>query len=316
MNIVLSLIAAATVLFSAVALALPCVDADLLVKEAHIISMDDARHVFTSMAVRNGKILAVSQDGQLTPCAGISTKTVDLRGQTVLPGLIDIHTHAIEWTKTIVLGMLDAGYPTVKSISEVVAAVKKRASTAKPGEMILGVNWDDAKLAERRYINRRDLDPVSPDNPVVLMHESGHLLTANSAALKLAGVSKDTKPPQGGVIEHDGSGELTGVIKDSAMVLFDQFSPTASQDAYERAAKLVSQKAAEVGLTTIHDINPPAEAMRGYQDALAKGDLQIRVQLAPLVASIPDAERVSAMGAHTGFGNEYLKYGAVKMYAD
>jgi predicted amidohydrolase YtcJ len=316
-NRALSLIAtASTLLISAVALAAPCADADLLLKNGHIITMDDASHVFTSMAVNNGKILAVGQDGQLASCAGPSTKILDLRGQTLLPGLIDIHTHAIEWAKTIILGMIDAGYPTVKSIPEIVEAVKKRASTAKPGEMILGVNWDDAKLAERRYVNRHDLDPVSPDNPVVLMHESGHLLAANSAALKLAGVSKDTKPPQGGVIEHESSGDLTGVIKDSAMELFDQFRPGTSPEAYERAAKLVSQKAAEVGLTTIHDINPPAEAIRGYQDALAKGDLQIRVQVAPLVASVRDAERVSAMGAHTGFGNEYLKYGATKMYAD
>jgi hypothetical protein len=212
--------------------------------------------------------------------------------------------------------MIDAGYPAVKSIPEVVKAVKERVSAAKPGEVILGVNWDDAKLAEHRYINRHDLDPVSPDNPVVLIHESGHLLSANSAALKLVGITKETKPPQGGVIEHDSSGELTGVIKDSAMILFDQFSPNTSREAYEHAAKLVSQKAAEVGLTSIHDINPPAEAIRGYQDALAQGDLQIRVQVAPLVASVPDAERVSAMGAHTGFGNEHLKFGAAKMYAD
>jgi predicted amidohydrolase YtcJ len=303
-------------LLPATASAGTCLDADLLVKNGHIVTMDSAQPVATSMAVRDGRILALGSDRELAPCAGPDTKTFDLMSKTVLPGLIDIHTHAIEWAKTIVIGMIDTGYPTVKSIREVVDAVRDRAAKAKPGEWIFGVNWDDAKLSERRFITRQDLDPVSHENPVVLVHESGHLLTANSEALKVAGITRETPDPQGGVIEHDPSGEPSGVIKDSAMVLFETFSPSVSPEVYERAAKLVSQKAAEVGLTTIHDINPPFEAIRGYQDALARGDLEIRVQVAPMIATISDAEKLSAIGIHTGFGNDHLKFGAVKMYAD
>jgi predicted amidohydrolase YtcJ len=292
-----------------------CGDADLLVKNGHIISMDPDHRVASSMAVRDGKILALGRDDELSHCSSSRTLVADLHGKTVLPGLIDIHTHALQWAKSIVLGMIDAGYPAVKSIHEVVEAVRARVAKTNHGVWVMGVNWDDAKLAEHRYITRHDLDAVAPDNPVVLTHGSGHLLVANTAALKLAGITRDTADPQGGVIERDSSGEPTGILKDEAMTLLAKFSPASSPDTNERAAKLVSEKAAEVGLTTIHDIEP-LETIRGYQGALAKGDLQIRVQFAPIVSSMADAEKLSAMGMHTGFGNEYLKFGAVKMFAD
>ncbi len=297
------------------AVATTCVDADLFVKNGHIVTMDSAHSAASSMAVRDGKILAVGSDAELAGCASARTEIVDLHGKTVLPGLIDIHTHALQWAKNIVMGMIDAGYPTVRSIPEIAEAVHARVTTTASGAWILGVNWDNDKLAEHRYINRHDLDAVAPENPVLLVHESGHLLVANSAALKLAGITRNTPDPQGGVFEHDSSGEPTGIIKDNAMGLFHKFFLNASPEVNERAAKLVSEKAAEVGLTTIHDIEP-LETIRGYQDALAKGDLHIRVQLAPIVSSVAEAEKFASMGTHTGFGNDYLKFGAVKMFAD
>ena len=305
----------AMILTPLAAIATTCVDADLLVKNGHIITIDAVHRVASSMAVRNGRILALGSDDELGRCASRRTQVVDLHGKTVLPGLIDIHTHALQWAKSIVMGMIDAGYPAMKSIDEVVEAVRARVAKTNHGVWVMGVNWDDAKLAEHRYITRHDLDAVAPDNPVLLTHGSGHLLVANTAALKLAGITRDTADPQGGVIERDSSGEPTGIVKDDAMSLFAKFSLTGSPETNEHAAKLVSEEAAKVGLTTIHDIEP-LEMIRGYQDALAKGDLHIRVQFAPIVSSIADAEKLSAIGTHTGFGNEYLKFGAVKMFAD
>jgi predicted amidohydrolase YtcJ len=267
------------------------------------------------MAVRDGRILALGSDSELAGCATARTQVVDLHGKTVLPGLIDIHTHALQWAKNIVMGMIDTGYPTVKSIHEIVESVRARVAKTNSGAWVLGVNWDNDKLAEHRYIKRHDLDAVSPENPVLLVHESGHLLVANSVALKLAGITRDTPDPQGGVIEHDSLGEPTGIVKDNAMGLFQNFFLNTPPEVNERAARVVSEKAAEVGLTTIHDIEP-LDTIRGYQDALAKGELHIRVQLAPVVASVAEAEKLSAMGTHTGFGNDYLKFGAVKMFAD
>lgn len=303
-------------LFPAAALAATCLDADLLVKNGHIVTMDAAQQIVTAMAIRDGKILAVGSDRQLGDCASPRTTVVDLQKKTVLPGLIDVHTHAVEWTKTILRGEIEAGYPKVHSIAEIVREVQQRASKLEPGTWILGSGWDDAKLAEHRYITRHDLDPVSPNNPVYLAHVSGHLSVANSAALKLAGITKDTPDPQGGLIERDAPGEPTGILKDTAMLLLEKYFPKDPPDIDIRAAKLASEKAAEVGLTTIHDIFLSPEEMRGYQDAYKKAWLKIRVQMSPRIGSIADAEKLTTLGVHTGFGDDHLKFGAAKMFAD
>ena len=293
-----------------------CADADLVVRNAVIITMDPSQKQAAAIAVRDGKILAVGDDASLAGCASARTSTLDLHGRTVLPGLIDVHTHAVQWTKSILRGEIDTTYPQVRSIGDITRALRERAATIKPGEWILGSGWDDSKLAEHRYITRHDLDAVAPENPVYLDHVSGHLAAVNSAALKLAGIGKQTPDPQGGVIEHDASGEPTGILKDTAMDLVADRLPRDADDINSRAAKLASEKAAALGLTTIHDIFLSPEEIRGYQEAYRKGWLKIRVQMSPQISSQADAEKLAQMGVHTGFGDDRLKFGAAKMFAD
>jgi predicted amidohydrolase YtcJ len=301
---------------SASATAQECRDADLVLKRGHIITMSEPGKVVEAMAVRDGRVLAIGNGNAIADCASARTQVLDLEERTVLPGLIDVHTHAMEWVKGLVRGEIDTTYPSVRAITQIEQAVAQRAAALPAGQWIRGSGWDDAKLAERRYITRRDLDPVSPDHPVYLVHVSGHLAVANSAALKLANVSKDTRDPQGGVIERDSSGEPTGVLKDTAMGLVETLLPSDPPDINVRAAKLISEKAAEVGLTTIHDIFISPEEMRGYQEARDRGWLNIRVQMSPRIGSIADAEKLAQMGVHTGFGDDRLKFGAAKMFAD
>jgi predicted amidohydrolase YtcJ len=298
------------------AAASPCQDADLILRNGHIITMELPQKTATAMAVRGGKILAMGSDQELAGCASARTKVVDLQELTVLPGLIDVHTHLMEWTKGILRGQIDAGYPKVHSISEITREVGVRGASLEPNEWIQGAGWDDSKLTERRYITRQDLDAVSPNNPVLLIHVSGHLSAANTAALALAGITKDTPDPQGGVIERDKSGDPTGILKDTAMLLISKTLPQDPADIYVRAAKLASEKAAEVGLTTIHDIYISSDDMRGYQEANQRGWLKIRVQMSPQIGNIADAEKLAAMGVHSGFGDDHLKFGAAKMFAD
>jgi predicted amidohydrolase YtcJ len=315
------LIALAIICFTSVVVVQQCIaqtcsDADLLLRNGHIITMDEAKRVVGAMAVRDGNILAVGVGDELAHCASSRTRLMDLHGRTVLPGLIDVHTHAMEWAKSILSGEIDAGYPSVHSISEIAQAVAHRAGTLPRGQWIVGAGWDDAKLTERRYINRQDLDAAAPDHPTYLKHVSGHLGVANSAALKLSNISKDTHDPEGGVIERDATGEPTGVLKDTAMGLVAALLPKDLPDIDVRAAKLISEKAGEVGLTTIHDIYISPEEMRGYQEAHRQGSLKIRVQMSPRIGSIGDAEKLAQIGVHTGFGDDQLKFGAAKMFAD
>jgi predicted amidohydrolase YtcJ len=314
-NKVTGLVLLATVWFTP-AFAQTCSDADVLLRNGHIITMDAAKRVVGAMAVRDGRILAVGDDDALAGCASSRTQFFDLRGHTVLPGLIDVHTHAMQWVKGILRGEIDAGYPAVHSIAEITQAVAHRAATLPQGEWIVGSGWDDAKLAEQRYITRQDLDTASPNHPVYLKHVSGHLGVANNAAFKLANITKDTHDPQGGVIERGVSGEPTGILKDTAMELVTAFLPKDSPDIDVRAAKLISEKAAEVGLTTVHDIFLSPDEMRGYQEARRRGWLNVRVQMSPRIGSIADAEKLAQMGVHTGFGDDLLKFGAAKMFAD
>ncbi len=137
-----------------------CSDADLLLPNGHIITMDSAKRVVGALAVRDGKIVAVGNDDEIGRCASSRTQTIDLHRHTVLPGL-DVHTHAMEWVKSLLSGEIDAGYPTVHSISEIAQAVAHRAAALPRGQWIVGAGWDDAKLTERRYINRQDLDAVA-----------------------------------------------------------------------------------------------------------------------------------------------------------
>jgi hypothetical protein len=293
-----------------------CAGADLILSDGHIVTMDDRDTVVEALAVKDGRIAAVGSTAEVSRCAHAATRRLDLQGRTVLPGLIDVHTHAIDWAKGILRGEIATGYPAVRSVGDIVAAVRERARTAPAGSWIRSGGWDDSKLAERRYLTRADIDAVSPEHPVYLVHVSGHLAVANTVALRLAGIARGTPDPQGGVIERSGDGEPTGILKDTAMALMGRLLPPDPPDLARRAAKLVSERAAEVGLTTIHDVALSPAEMRGYQEADALGWLKVRVRLVPLVDSVADAERLAAQGLRSGFGSERLKLGGVKTFAD
>ncbi len=164
-----------------------CGNAELIVRGAKIVTMDSSDRIVEAMAVRNGHIVAVGNNKEVDACAGKETRKLELQGKTILPGLIDVHTHALEWAKGVVRDQVDATYPGVKSIAALMQEIARRAKSASPGSWIVGAGWDDAKYTDHRYVTRADLDRVSGDHPVYLIHVSGHLGVANSAALKLAG---------------------------------------------------------------------------------------------------------------------------------
>jgi predicted amidohydrolase YtcJ len=292
--------------------------ADLVLVGGRIHTMDGRDQPAEAIAVRGDRILAVGSNAEVRALAGPGTRVLDLGGRTVMPGLIDTHTHAFEACRARVTGWLDLGVPNVRTLAEAVALVK--SDPAGPG-WILGDRWDESKWPERRYVAKRDIDPVTGDRPAYLEHVSGHAATVNSAGLRAAGITRDTKDPVGGAIERDASGEPTGVLKDTAMGLALAHLPDQALGPAERmaAAARVSDEALAVGLTTIHDSALAPEGMRAYQEADAAGRLKVRVRAIPLVPAVGTDDAIGhlrAMGVHTGHGSAHLRWGAVKFFTD
>jgi predicted amidohydrolase YtcJ len=183
--------------------------ADMILVNGSVITVDARDSVAEALAIRGGRIVFVGSSARAKRFVGERTEVIDLRGRTATPGLIDTHVHFSEPTDRLDLG--DA-----KDINEVVARVRAWAAKLEPGAWVRGGGWDEGKLAERRYITAADLDKAAPANPVYLTHTTGHYGVANSLAMKLSGVTRETKDPPGGTIDRDKDGNPTGVMKEKA----------------------------------------------------------------------------------------------------
>lgn len=289
---------------------------DLLLMNGRIHTMDARFSSAQAMAIRDGRIVAIGSDQQLRALRQHAAKIVDLKGQAVIPGLIDTHTHALSWALGVVERDIDTTYPKMKSIADIAAAVKARASELTAGKPIAGAGWDESKLSEHRTPTRADLDAASPNNPVILGHISGHSVWVNSAALRMAGITTATPNPDGGIIDKNAAGELTGILKENAQGLVAALNPPPNKEKYVEAIAYLSDAAAEVGLTTIHNISLAPDEINAYYEARRRGKLQIRVHMSPVIGSYGDVARIRSMGVATGFGDDMLKFGPLKIFTD
>lgn len=212
----------------------------LVLVNGRVLTVDARFSTAEAVAIGDGRILAVGRDADVRALAGPATRVIDLRGRTVLPGINDSHLHGAAYGMTRPPFALDVGHPTVRSIADIVAAVRAAAAAAPPGTWIIGFGWDPGYLAEcvgdpRRLPHRRDLDEAAPGNPVCLTDFSAHQVWVNSAALRAAGVGRGTPAPAGGVIVVDADGEPSGILREAAQHLVQARIATPSA-AVRRAA--------------------------------------------------------------------------------
>src|SRR5215472_17097855 len=215
----------ATLLLSRILLA-QSYNADLILLHGHILTLDSIDSVAQAIAIRHGIIVKVGTDAEVLEFAGHvpGMHVIDLHGHTATPGLIDTHAHLAEGGVEELYGVK---LSDATSVAEIVARVKAKIALLKPGEWVTGSGWDEGKLAERRYVTAADLDAVAPNNPVWLVHTTGHYGVANSLALKLAHITGATADPTAGTIDRDGRGNPTGVVKeDSVMASVTRLIPT------------------------------------------------------------------------------------------
>jgi predicted amidohydrolase YtcJ len=287
--------------------------ADLLLLNGRIRTMDPANPLASAVAIRNGRVVFAGDDAGARASVPAATETIDLRGRTATPGLNDAHAHPMSVGEALL--DLDLSPERNRSMGDLLALVRERASSVPPGTWIIGRGYDDARLAEGRHPTRADIDAVAPDHPVVLIRMCHHIGGANSAALRLAGVSAATPDPDGGVFDRDEHGEPTGVLRENALTIVRVYAPAPTEDDLMAALIAGGQSFLEAGVTSTVEagIREPKE-MRAYQRLAERGDLPVRTYLMMMIDETLDA--LSSLGIRTGFGDEWLRIGPAKLFSD
>ncbi|MCW4035864.1 MAG: amidohydrolase family protein, partial [Candidatus Bathyarchaeota archaeon] len=257
---------------------LGCDNADLLLLNGRIVTVDPDFSIVEAVAVGDGKIIAVGSSDEVARWRGEGTEVVDLGGKVVLPGLIDSHLHMLG--TGLAMAQINCRTPPMRSIADIVKAVEEAVARAKPGDWIQGRGWDQAKLSDHRSPTRWDLDVISPENPVWLTRTCGHVAVVNSAALEVGGVTKGTLQPVGGNIVKDEQGEPTGLLEEApAMDLVRKYVPPPSFEETCRAIGLASKAFSEAGLTGVIEAGVGPMAMMAYQEMASEGHLTVRVNM-------------------------------------
>lgn len=263
-----------------------------------------------AVAISRGRFLAVGSNEDVLRLAAGPSRKIDLGMKTVLPGFIDAHTHPAE-SGRLHLRQVDCD---LRSISAIQAALRERASKTAADKWVLGFKYDDTKTNDGRRLTLQDLDAAVPDHPVFVTHRGGHEAFANSRALKLAKVDETTPDPIGGQFEHDAAGHLTGRINERAMDAFNKIIPsTYTRDDYREGVKLISKMMTTTGITSVGDALGTPEDLQAYQDARDSGDLPMRVYCFIGWFAL---DRMISAGVRTGFGDEWVRVGAMKQIAD
>ena len=252
--------------------------ADLILTGGEIHTVDSRNLRVEAMAVGNGRVLATGTTTEIRKFTGLSTREINLDGRTVLPGINDSHLHLQSWAISRPPHALDLTYPRVLSIEGVVNAVKRAAATRKPTDWIIGRGWDQAYLKEGRAPTRDDLDAVAPENPVVLTEFSGHAVWVNTAALKFAGITRDSIPEPGGVIVKDGKGEPTGLLFEGPAFRLRALVPEPSIALKQSAITAAMLEHLERGITSATDPGLSAADLVIYSNIASQVNaLKVRV---------------------------------------
>lgn len=277
-----------------------------------ILTMDPGQPEVEAVGVIDDKIVAAGSLSEVEGALPRAYSRYDLAGRTLLPGFNEAHNHMIGFGET--LNMIDAAYPSVTSIADIVDRVRERASSTPPGGWIIGRGYDDNKLEEGRHPNRHDLDSATTDHPVIIVNGSGHLSAANSMALQLAGVTRDTQDPEGGHFVRDEHGEPTGVLHETAQQpVRNQIPPPTIED-HVRSLKNCNDAYIRVGITSSQDAGSnEGDRIRAYQIAVERGDLQLRTSMMIRENLLP---QVDELGIRQGMGNDRLRVGPIKMFID
>jgi predicted amidohydrolase YtcJ len=316
-------------LFTAVALGATAVSqsisqvapADLVLRGGRIVTLDAQTPEATAIASRNGAIVAVGTDAAIARYIGPSTQVVDLAGQLAIPGLIEGHGHFTG----IGENRINLDLMGVKSWDEIVHMVAVAVENAKPGEWIVGRGWHQEKWTSTPDPNvegfplHASLDKVSPNNPVVLTHASGHASFVNAKALELSGITKATANPSGGEILKDKDGNPTGLLRERASGLVrvgtgaPRPTPEEAEAHAQKVLELADQEVTTKGITTFHDAGSSFDTINRIKRMIDAGRMHVRLWVMVSGGGTTDALKANRV---IGYGSNQLTVRAIKLYAD
>ena len=294
------------------AVATPTLEADLIVVNARVYTVDAAQPRAEALAVKNGRFAAVGSSADVRNLATSRTRVIDAEGQTITPGFIDTHCHVSG------VGELYSVNANVRRVRELQANLKAKADKTPPGQWVEGIMFDDTKLDV--VLTKRFLDEVTRDHPLVVNHRGGHTSWFNSKAFEMAGITTDTPDPEHGRFFRDESGDHTGRVAELARNVFNKigtretFTPEQQRERGRNGMRYISELLTAAGLTTVHDAGAGRDRVLAYEDAKVNGELRHRAAF--LVRGADTFAGFKAAGVYYGFGDEWLRVTGVKFAAD
>ena len=279
---------------------------ELIVVNARVYTIDDSMPRAEAFAVQNGRFSAVGSNSEIRALADRNTRVVDAGGMTVVPGFVDTHSHPSGVQELTGVNV------NLRTVAEVKAALARKAASTPPGFWVTGYMYDDTKLD--RPVTRRDLDEAVPNHPAMVGHRGGHTGVYNSVAFRLADVTAQTPDPEGGKFYRE-NGELTGKVAERARSVFNRVGQreAITRETRAKGAAHISKLMTAAGLTSVHQTGGDGTALTAWQDAYAAGDLRFRLYFFPSAGYF---QTLKQAGIRTGFGDEWLRIGAVKFGAD
>ncbi|RJS58890.1 amidohydrolase [Bacillus sp. PK3_68] len=290
--------------------------ADIVFLNGEVMTVDEKDSIQQAIAIKGNKILAVGSNEELQAFASEGTRVINLNGKSLLPGIIDAHLHLILYG--VFQLNLSCKEPDMQSMDALLTALKKRAANTPKGQWVRAWGFNERTIDEKRYPTLEELDSISTEHPVVITRTCGHIGVANSYALQLANIDAHTINPQGGSIEKDTDGNLTGRLIETAYMKMNETARYTPQE-IQQAISIAQQHFIEAGITSVHEAGTfNQESYRLLQLASHSGDLKIRVYA--MIGTLNDCKQFTLnmmeAGVITGTGNEFFKIGPAKLFTD
>lgn len=291
--------------------------ADLVLTNGTIYTVDAANTIVEALAIKNGRIMATGSDGEISSYMGEETEVIDLKGRLATPGLIEGHGHFMGMGYSLM--SLDLNGTT--SYEEVVNLVARAVEKTDPGEWIIGRGWHQDKWDSitgeiKGFPVHQLLSAVSPKNPVVLRHSSGHALLANALAMEMAGIIASTPDPDGGEIIRDPSGNPTGIFNETAMGIIDQIIPEHDEQSDRKAFELAARNCLEHGITSFQDAGENESILRLYKKILEQEGLPVRLYVMLDGGDRELLQQYYDAGPEIGLEDHFLTIRSIKLFSD